>query len=316
MLLSQNTTQAPLGKGGAFRLKGLDAIRGLAVLLMLVHHFFYDLIYLFDVPTFFNKEWFFPLHIVIVILFMVAAGLAAGLQDCPSKRGVIRQALAALLLTGVTVVAYLAIEGFPGYILWNVLHILAVARILTYLLHGRIQKKVLVEDARLSAQGELYEVEDEDYGTPLTLEEIETMDCAEVVRYIDADDTDTPKVLSAKARTQRHMLFREHKLYLYLAAFGVFLLETLIRSRLFYMNNMQMLPTLDFLSAFPWLFLYLIVYFHVKENDYKDDWIAWEQSHNLNILNPLAFLGRHALVIYFIHQPIIWLILKAVTTWL
>ncbi len=314
MLFTTDTNTAPLAKGGAFRLKGLDALRGLAVLLMLVHHTFYDLIYLFGIQTFFQTEWFYPLHIVIVGLFMVAAGLAAGIQDCPSKRGVVRQALAALLLTGVTVVAYLAIEGFPGYILWNVLHVLAVARILTYLLHGRIQKKVLVEDAKLAARGELYEIEDEAYGEPLSLEEIESMDCGAAVRY--CEETEEAKVLSAKARTQRHILQREHKLFLYLLAFGAFLVETLVRSRLFHRNGGQPLPSLDFLSVFPWLFLYLIVYFHVKENDYVDSWAAWEQRHDLKILNPLAFLGRHALVIYFVHQPVIWLVLKAVTGWL
>lgn len=61
----------------------------------------------------------------------------------------------------------------------------------------------------------------------------------------------------------------------------------------------------DYFSVFPWLFLYQTGYFlyHiVKRND------LWKYFTGPDI-KPLEFLGRHSLLIYMLHQPVVYGIL-------
>lgn len=61
----------------------------------------------------------------------------------------------------------------------------------------------------------------------------------------------------------------------------------------------------DYWPIFPWLFLYFVGTFlggFVKENKLP----KWTKK---NICPPLAFLGRHSLIIYIVHQPIIYAII-------
>lgn len=62
----------------------------------------------------------------------------------------------------------------------------------------------------------------------------------------------------------------------------------------------------DYFSLFPWLFLFLTGYFLYR---------IFEENHLLVFLQrmrnrPLEWLGRHSLLLYLIHQPVIYLILR------
>ncbi len=71
-------------------------------------------------------------------------------------------------------------------------------------------------------------------------------------------------------------------------------------------------PTTDFYSAdyfslIPWGFLFLTGYFlyHIMK-DYNLDKKLIKKGN----IKPLSFIGRHSLIIYMLHQPIIYLILE------
>lgn len=64
----------------------------------------------------------------------------------------------------------------------------------------------------------------------------------------------------------------------------------------------------DYFPLIPWFFLFLVGYFLyqlVNEKDYLQVLQGKEYK-------PLAFIGRHSLMIYLIHQPLIYLLLKCI----
>lgn len=60
----------------------------------------------------------------------------------------------------------------------------------------------------------------------------------------------------------------------------------------------------DYFPIFPWFFLFLTGYFLFKFGFIQ----RFEKIFKPKRIKPLGFLGRHALIIYIVHQPIIYLI--------
>ena len=59
----------------------------------------------------------------------------------------------------------------------------------------------------------------------------------------------------------------------------------------------------DYFSLFPWIFLFLAGYFLYRiAKRGALDWAGFNRLGN----KPLAYLGRHSLLIYMLHQPIIY----------
>jgi len=99
--------------------------------MMVLHHFIYDLRYEFALPVFAFQEklWFIDwVRAPFVMVFLGVSGICGTFTRSNGKRGV-RLALVALLFTGVTTVASL-VTGQDFYILFNVLHVLAVGTLL------------------------------------------------------------------------------------------------------------------------------------------------------------------------------------------
>ena len=111
------------------RIELMDAMRGLAVCLMVIHHFLYDLCAFCGAPWWlFTNPVFDPLHYFFAGLFILLSGVSSNFSRSNVKRGL--KALAVSL--GITVVTYFM--GMP--IVFGVLHLLGACM----LLYGLTQK--------------------------------------------------------------------------------------------------------------------------------------------------------------------------------
>lgn len=95
-----------------------------------------------------------------------------------------------------------------------------------------------------------------------------------------------------------------------LSVFG----KTFLRIREdFYLNNFTAylgFPTKDFASAdyfpiFPWIFLYIAGYF-MSIFAQKREWFKYLEK---SIFKPIEWCGKHSLIIYMLHQPVVYIIL-------
>ncbi|MGX8698417.1 MAG: heparan-alpha-glucosaminide N-acetyltransferase domain-containing protein [bacterium] len=118
------------------RIGAIDALRGLAVCLMVIHHFFYDLVWLLGAPRWlFSNPVFDPLHYFFAGTFIFLSGVA-----CRFSRNNVRRGLIALgLALGMTLVTSLPVVGNP--ILFGVLHLLGTA-MLFFGLAGRYLDRI------------------------------------------------------------------------------------------------------------------------------------------------------------------------------
>ena len=88
---------------GKKRIELMDAIRGLAVLLMVIHHLFYDLVEFCGAPSWlFSNPVFDPLHFFFAGLFIFLSGVSSNFSRSNIKRGIKALACAAVI-TIVTV---------------------------------------------------------------------------------------------------------------------------------------------------------------------------------------------------------------------
>lgn len=109
----------------------LDALRGLAIFMMILHHLIFDLRYLmgFDVFPFQETNWFNNLlRPVFVVVFLTVSGIC-----CQFSRGNIRRsgklmAVAAAFSAVMAIASYVMQEEL--YVFFNILHVLAVGTFL------------------------------------------------------------------------------------------------------------------------------------------------------------------------------------------
>ena len=64
----------------------------------------------------------------------------------------------------------------------------------------------------------------------------------------------------------------------------------------------------DYFSLFPWLFLFLSGYFLFRYLEKRELLGIFEKS----VFPPVEWLGRHSLIIYMLHQPIIYLLFELI----
>ena len=111
------------------RIELMDAMRGLALCLMVIHHFLYDLVVFAGAPSwFFWNPVFEVLHYFFAGLFILLSGVSCNFSRSNVRRGL--KALAVAL--GITVVTY-----FMGMtIVFGVLHLLGSCMLLYGLTQG------------------------------------------------------------------------------------------------------------------------------------------------------------------------------------
>ena len=109
----------------------LDALRGLALFMMFGHHLMFDLRYLFALDVFAWQEswWFINLmRPFFLTVFLVVSGISSSFSRSNFKRGWRLLAVALGFTAATTVASVLSHNDF--YILFNVLHLLAVGTLL------------------------------------------------------------------------------------------------------------------------------------------------------------------------------------------
>ncbi|NLZ55568.1 MAG: DUF1624 domain-containing protein [Clostridiaceae bacterium] len=131
----ENRIVAAVERPSRQRIVELDAARGFAVIMMILHHFIFDLRYVFDLPVFAfqDSEWFiYVLRAPFLALFLMVSGISSNFSRSNLRRG-IKLLFFALSLTVIT----LLMRNFMTPIYFNVLHVLALS-IIIYTLTERV----------------------------------------------------------------------------------------------------------------------------------------------------------------------------------
>ena len=116
------------------RIEILDALRGLSVILMVIHHLLYDLMDFLGLP-----EWlyvnpvFTVLQLVFASVFIMLAGISSRFSQNNVKRG-LKLAVVALVISAVTILL-----DMPIY--FGIIHFMSVA-VLFYSLTCRLWRKI------------------------------------------------------------------------------------------------------------------------------------------------------------------------------
>jgi len=119
----------------------LDFLRGLALLMMVLHHLIYDLRFLLKLDVFaFQETWWFDvlLQPFFLNIFLTVSGISCSFSRSNARRGL----RLLLLASALSLVTFLASEWstLNDYIFFNVLHVLAVG-ILLYAWITRMERR-------------------------------------------------------------------------------------------------------------------------------------------------------------------------------
>ncbi len=111
------------------RIQLIDGLRGIAVVLMVIHHFLYDLVYFLGAPGWlFSNPVFDFLHYIFAGLFILLAGISSRFSRSNVKRG--------LKVIGVAILFTIVTYLIEMPILFGILHFLG----LCMLLYGLTQR--------------------------------------------------------------------------------------------------------------------------------------------------------------------------------
>ena len=132
------------------RILEIDLLRGVAVFLMMLHHFIFDLRYIvgLDVFAFQETVWFQEyLRPPVIAVFIMVSGISSSFSRSNLRRGV-RLLIASLILTcGSLLVRYLT-NLDQGVVVFNVFHVLAISIIVYALLEKIYQRKKTMDTYR------------------------------------------------------------------------------------------------------------------------------------------------------------------------
>ena len=117
------------------RIEIIDAVRAVAIIVMLFHHTMYDLKYLFNVDTgFFTYGVQHGMAMIFAPVFMLVAGISSQLSRNNIKRGV----FVLLCAMGLTLFTYIFIRS--QLILFGILHFMGISMIIYGLINKYLDK--------------------------------------------------------------------------------------------------------------------------------------------------------------------------------
>ena len=237
----------------------LDALRGVAIVMMMFMHFSYDIRYEFGFNTFayLRSAWFWSfVHPIIIVLFVGLSGICCTFSRNNFKRGG-KLLLVALAFTAVTSFITFKI-GINCLILFNVLHMLSVST-LVYALIALIEKITKIKPNQLTFILILF-------GLWVCM---------------------TSNNLDMYAYESDNML---------LYPLGIMV---------------QGQPDVaDYMPLIPWMGVFLIGAAAGRVL-YKEKKTLFGGAGKTvrAVTRPLEFMGRHSLIIYLVHQPVIYCVL-------
>jgi len=236
----------------------LDVLRGIAILMMILHHLIFDLRYLLELDVFeFQESWWFEYLIrpVFVGLFLLVSGICCTFSRSNVRRGLRLLAVAA----GFTVVTTLVsiFSGLDLYIFFNVLHLLALGTLLYAAFTSR-EKNRQTASLRVDVL--------------LLILSAALLWSGSILAYI-------PQVN-----------------HYWLLPLGLLPADSLGMG--------------DYLPIIPWLGLFLIGAL-IGRRAYAHRGTAFPQAPAglITATSPLSWFGRHSLLVYALHQPVILAVL-------
>ena len=248
----------------------LDALRGLALFLMILHHLIFDFRYLLGIDIFAFQEtyWFNDVvRPIFVGVFIVVSGIC-----CQFSRNNLKRSLKLLILaSGFSVVMGIAsvISGYELYVFFNILHLLTVGTFL-YGLYSIWEVKNAAKRQKKDPDAKLTSVRGE----------IMILILASVILFSD----------------QLINIYSSGIHSYWLLPLG-FLPENYIGMG-------------DYLPILPWLGFFFVgviigrIGYTGKQTLFPDS-----PNAVLKVSRPFEWFGRNSLLIYLVHQPILLAIL-------
>lgn len=259
------------------RIPELDALRGLAILLMAAHHFIFDLRHIFglDVLAFQDSVWFMDwIRPVILFLFLTVSGISSAFSRNNFKR-----ALRLLLFSLAVTLAFELVSYFTAYemhVWFNVFHLLTLGVFFYALLTAGENKRARRER-----------------------------------------ETADPAAAFVRGRRGRitGFLLLLGMLFLY---YGYAVANTPYLEHnyffIFGLHRPDIPPMGDYLPMFPWFGMFLLgaAAGRIFYPERKSLLCCGPRRLLLGPGRPLLFLGRHPLLIYALHQPLLLLLIGIV----
>ncbi len=114
------------------RIAEVDAIRGVAILLMVIYHIFFDLDYLSIMDINLHDIGWLLFQRTVGTLFLLVAGISMVLSESRNREGYLRHAKRALKLGAVAALITVVTWLYPhdGFIMFGVIHMIAVSTLI------------------------------------------------------------------------------------------------------------------------------------------------------------------------------------------
>ena len=290
------------------RIPEIDFLRGFALLLMIWHHTMYDIRYIFHIDAFAFQDsyWFYRIGRPIVLaLFLLVSGISTRFSGNNLKRG-LRMFLFAVIATVLTAIVEV-ITGWLGVIFFNVFHVIALSTLcyvlIEHLFIGRHRASPdNTPDVELS-------------------ERLERKPDRSVMNGIL--DVELSERLERKpGRSVMNGILdverQKAKMIGFMIGFAAFavaigyviapILPNVTRNPLFVILGSPVagVQTLDQLPLFPYLG-YFLLGGAIGQTLYASGEPFWKGERGLfhTVGRPIRFMGRHALIVYLFHQPVL-----------
>lgn len=114
------------------RITEIDALRGIAIILMVIYHFFFDLNYFGISSVDLGSLGFVILQRVTAFLFLFIVGVSLVLSEKNNKQGYKRHAIRAAKLGAIAAVITIATFIYPhdGFIKFGIIHLIALSTLI------------------------------------------------------------------------------------------------------------------------------------------------------------------------------------------